>query len=123
MSKPETEATKDGRPSGLAVAPCSALGKTPITDMNEMVRLTTGFVGHKVFQVEEKVVPSEIVRRLERENAILRARALAAVDAVGHWMPAMDTSDSTTAHAIRALRDVCGWKRISPNTKDQPRDP
>lgn len=50
-------------------------------------------------------------RELERENAVLKARAIAAVDSVGHWMPAMDTCDKPTADAIRALRDVSGWRK------------
>jgi hypothetical protein len=59
----------------------------------------------------------DMLKTAKREIETLRARALAAVDAVGHWMPAMDSCDKTTAEAIRALRDVCGWKKpSSPNT-------
>jgi len=49
MKTPETEATKDGRPSGLAVAPCSA-DKHPQHKAREIRSIgSNGFVGWSIY--------------------------------------------------------------------------
>jgi hypothetical protein len=53
-------------------------------------------------------------------ESVLQARALEVCEAVATWMPAMDFADKRAANSIRALRDVCGWKKRKPNSKVKP---
>jgi hypothetical protein len=68
----------------------------------------------------EPCVVNALLREIDTVSArecLLMSRARFVSDVIGHWMPAMDACDKPTATAIRALRDVCGWKKPSPNHK------
>jgi hypothetical protein len=115
---PKPDFTMSTQPPPVApssVAPCSASDGTDLLCFALYGRRAepTDWIGGS---------EAKMLRDAAKEIAVLRSRALVAVDAVGHWMPAMDHCDKTTADAIRALRDVCGWKKTSPNVGGQPRD-
>lgn len=63
MKTPETEATKDGRPSGLAVAPCSAIDEFHCPRCGKL-KLTLSGQPHKCGPTDK-----QIIERLEREKA------------------------------------------------------